>query len=95
MGSRGGAPVLFRLLWKLRLRIRPPMFRPFLANVLAFGVMFSLLWALAGLDLWWGDPWTEYTRKSLVRGFSIGAFIAVLNQLGRWWYDLPRWDQLD
>lgn len=90
-----GSPPAFRLLRKLRLRVRPPHFRPFLVNVLAYGVLFSLMWALYGSFEWQGDPWTAHVLRSVVRGFSLGTFVALFYQLIRWTHNLPRWDQLD
>jgi len=89
-----GSPVAFRLLRKVRLRVRPPHFRPFLVNILGYGVLFSLMWALYGLFEWQGDPWTAYVLRSVVRGFSLGTLLALIFQLSRWTHNLPRWDQL-
>jgi len=93
ISSLSYAPPAFRLL--RRLRVRPGHFRPFLVNVLVYGVLFSMMWALYGLFEWRGDPWIAYMLRSVVRGFSLGTFMALLYQLSRWTHNLPRWDQLD
>jgi len=92
-----GAPPAFRFLWKVGLRVPPPLFIGFASNTILLGTVFGFLWALLMLC---GEHWA-LGGTNLEFTFVVSALVGLF--WGLWmagfmaWYqrrlklNLPRW----
>ncbi|WP_446471170.1 DUF6404 family protein [Xenorhabdus stockiae] len=92
------APPLFRLLWKMGLKIPPLPFTSFWQITLLAGSFFELgVWVTKWLLGW------QYEETSLLAiivsciagGLFFGVFTAVSVRWTKTFHDLPDWDSLD
>jgi hypothetical protein len=93
-------PPMHRLLWRMGLRVPPPLLASFSANLFVMGGLFGLLWgvlwrALMGLVLDLGPLTLSITVGSAVAaGLLFGLLMALLMQHQRRRYPLPDWKTL-
>ncbi len=94
------APPMHRLLWRMGLRVPPPLLASFSANLFVMGGLFGVLWgvlwrALMGLVLDLGSLTLGITIGSAVMaGLLFGVLMALLMQHQRRRYQLPAWKTL-
>ena len=90
-------PPVDRLLRKLGLRTRPPYYRSFGANMIAFGWFFGTFW---GIFMWLGVwsrnsmPISVAVMTSVGAGLAFGAIMAAVVARKRRKAGLTRWDDL-
>jgi hypothetical protein len=94
------APPMHRLLWRLGLRVPPPLLASFSSNLFVMGGLFGVLWGvlwrlLMGLVLDLGSLTLGITVGSAVMaGLLFGLLMALLMRYQRRRYRLPAWKTL-
>ena len=74
------APPMYRLAWKLGLRVRPPLYQSFWSLALGLGIFFGIAWGLLMWFLIWrgdGKPISEALVASLAAGVLFGLWMAA------------------
>jgi hypothetical protein len=99
MRQRDYAPPLFRLLWRLGVRIPPPHFMGFVPSAVLFGVTFALICAPLIWLLTLVLPWPEMGLPSLLfraalAGLIFGLWIAARFARTRRKFQFPKWNDL-
>lgn len=94
------APPMHRLLWRMGLRVPPPLLASFSANVLLMGGLFGLLWSVLWQALMWllfelgPFPLAITVGSAVMAGLLFGLLMALLMQYQRRRYRLPAWKTL-
>ncbi|HEY9108622.1 MAG TPA: DUF6404 family protein [Roseateles sp.] len=92
-----GEPWLFRLLWALRIKLRPPHFGSAFTLIGLHGLYFATVW---GMSMWFfiwraeNRPWPSALVTSLGAGFAFGLAIAMTYRQSRAKLNLPAWEDL-
>ncbi len=91
------APPLYRLLWKMNITIRPPLFMPFSLNFLFNGLFFGLFFGFFTmlLTILIFRVWSLYHALLYygLSGLLFGFFMAVWNKSMAKKLNLPSWDK--
>jgi hypothetical protein len=89
------APPLFRLLWKLGVRVRPPHFLGFGHIALVYGTWFTGVWGVLMWLLVWSHQGVDFPGVALRSGGAGAAFGLMM----AWFYTrerkefrLPAWE---
>ena len=88
------APPLFRLLWKLGVKVPPPHMAGFAFNSLLMGGFFGVFWSLLMWLMLWnrqGMPLTGVAMKALLAGALFGLTMAWYLRYGARKHAIPRW----
>ena len=94
------APPMHRLLWRLGLRVPPPLLASFGANALLMGGLFGLLWSVLWQALMWllfelgPFPLGITVGSAVMAGLLFGVMMALLMRYQRRRYSLPAWKTL-
>lgn len=94
------APPMHRLLWRMGLRVPPPLLASFSTNLFVMGGVFGLLWgvlwrALMGLVLDLGSLTLGISiGGAVMAGLLFGVVMALLMRYQRRRYGLPAWKTL-
>lgn len=94
------APPLHRLLWRMGLRVPPPLLASFSANLLLMGGLFGLLWSVLWQALMWllfelgPFPLAITVGSAVMAGLLFGVMMALLMRYQRRRYQLPAWKTL-
>ncbi|MEN4953262.1 DUF6404 family protein [Stenotrophomonas sp. TWI819] len=94
------APPLHRLLWRMGLRVPPPLLASFSTNLLLMGGLFGLLWSVLWQALMWllfelgPFPLAITVGSAVMAGLLFGLLMALLMQYQRRRYRLPAWKTL-
>jgi hypothetical protein len=95
LAHRHAAPLLFRLLWKLGIRVRPPHFLGFFHIVLVYGTWFTCAWGVFMWVLVWSQQGLDFRGVALRSGGAGAAFGLMM----AWFYTrerrefgLPAWE---
>lgn len=94
------APPLHRLLWRMGLRVPPPLLASFSANLFVMGGLFGLLWSGLWQALMWllfelgPFPLAITVGSAVMAGLLFGLLMALLMQYQRRRYRLPAWKTL-
>jgi hypothetical protein len=90
-------PPLLLLLWKLRVKIRPPLFMGFAANTAVWGAFFGLCWG----TMMWFTAWSRDDMSPLLAaagstlaGLCFGLMNAFYVRRMHEKYGLPTWESL-
>ncbi len=96
LGRRIVEPLHFRLLRRLGLRVRPPHYASFPANMMGHGFVFALVWGvLMWLLIWQGRVPAPYAAvAALFAGIVFGLVVAFLYRGTAQRHDLSRWEDL-
>lgn len=90
-------PPLIRLLWWLRVPVRPPHFLGFFTSTALFGAFFGVTW---GLIMWlfvWrqqGSSLSMACASALFAGMVFGMVMAASYAWSRRKHTLPAWEDL-
>lgn len=90
-------PLLFRLLWKLGVRVRPPHFQSFASIALVYGTWFTGAWGVFMWALVWshqGVGIVGVALRSLAAGACFGLLMAWFYARERREFALPAWEAL-
>ena len=90
-------PLLFKLLARLGMNVRPPHYKPFAANVLIYGWFFGLSWGIAMYWLIWrgqGMPVPVASGIALLAGLLFGILMSTFTLWQRRSKSLSRWQDL-
>ncbi len=90
-------PLDARLMRRLGLKRRPPLYQPFWWSVISFGLSFAISWGLVmWVGLWRqnGQSITTSINLAALAGLLFGLGMAVFNQYSRKRHSLSRWDDL-
>ena len=84
------APPIYRLLWRLGINVRPPLF----ASSWSLAVPFAVGWGIIFFILWWSAPRHSITGLVLygVGAASVGVINAVSYRRQAQKLALPRWE---
>ncbi|MEK0266565.1 DUF6404 family protein [Stenotrophomonas rhizophila] len=94
------APPLHRLLWRMGLRVPPPLLASFSTNLLLMGGLFGLLWSVLWQALMWllfelgPFPLAITVGSAVMAGLLFGVMMALLMRYQRRRYQLPAWKTL-
>jgi hypothetical protein len=95
LARRHAAPLLFRLLWKLGVRVRPPHFLGFAHIALVYGTWFACAWGL----LMWLLVWSQQGSGIAAVALRAGGAGAAFGLMVAWFYTrerrefaLPAWE---
>jgi len=94
------APPLHRLLWRMGLRVPPPLLASFSTNLLLMGGLFGLLWSVLWQALMWllfelgPFPLAITVGSAVMAGLVFGVMMALLMRYQRRRYQLPAWKTL-
>lgn len=93
---RTAEPPHFRLLRKLGLRVRPPHYTSFAANMMGHGFPFALVWGVLMWVLVWRGavPPPSAALAALGAGIFFGLVIAFLYRATAQQHGLSRWVDL-
>ena len=102
LSTRGGArlpaaPLLFRLLWRLGLRVRPPHFLGFASVACVYGTWFMSVWGMFMWMLVWsqqGIAVVDVALRAAAAGACFGLIMAWLYARERKEFAVPAWDAL-
>jgi membrane associated rhomboid family serine protease len=97
VSRRHAAPLLFRLLWRLGLRIRPPHFLGFTGVAVLYGTWFTSAWGVFMWMLVWselGKSIVDVALRAAAAGACFGLMIAWLYARERREFAVPDWDAL-
>jgi len=94
------APPLYRLLWRLGIKVRPPLFASFRSLSVLYLCFFLLLWWGQGISwgsshFWWWEGGSHSISglvASVVAAVSIGAIMAAIIRRKARKLALPRWE---
>ena len=90
-------PLVFRVLWKLGVRVRPPHFIGFVPIALAYGTAFACMWGVFMWTLVWsqqGRSIVDVALRAAAAGACFGLMIAWLYARERREFAVPAWDAL-
>jgi hypothetical protein len=97
VARRHAAPLLFRLLWRLGLRVRPPHFLGFASIAIVYGGWFACVWGAFMWMLVWSQQGIGGAGVALRAGSAGACFGLVM----AWFYvrerrefGLPAWESL-
>jgi Family of unknown function (DUF6404) len=79
VGPYMSAPPIYRLAWRLGLRVRPPLYQPFAPLALGMGIWFGVAWGLLMRFLFWrteAHPLLSAVIGSLIAGTLFGLMMA-------------------
>lgn len=95
LARRHAAPLPFRLLWKLGVRIRPPHFLGFAHIALGYGAWFACVWGV----FMWVLVWSQQGYGILGVAFRAAGAGAAFGLMMAWFYtrerrefSLPAWE---
>lgn len=94
LGRSTYAPPLFRLLWKLGIRVPPPHMAGFACNSLLMGGFFGVFWALLMWMMLWGRqgmPLSVVAIAALLAGALFGLSMAWYMRYSARKRAIPRW----
>lgn len=89
------APPMFRLLWALGLRVRPPLFMGFFTIALFGGFFFGFFWGLFMWLIqwsWWKAPVELAVFASAAAGLLFGVTMAAYYRWKARRLRLPKWE---
>jgi hypothetical protein len=95
VARRHAAPLLFRLLWRLGLRVRPPHFLGFASVAVVYGTSFTVVWGVFMWTLVWsqqGRSIVDVALRAVAAGACFGLMIAWLYARERREFAVPDWD---
>ncbi|WP_198116729.1 DUF6404 family protein [Massilia rhizosphaerae] len=90
-------PLLFRLLWKLGVNVRPPHFLGFASIALVYGGWFTGVWGVLMWMLVWshqGVGIAGVALRALAAGACFGLLMAWFYTRERKEFALPAWEAL-
>jgi membrane associated rhomboid family serine protease len=94
--ARGhAAPLLFRLLWRLGLRVRPPHFLGFASVACVYGTWFMSVWGVFMWTLVWsqqGKAVVDVALRAAAAGTCFGVIMAWLYARERREFAVPAWE---
>jgi len=94
------APPLHRLLWRMGLRVPPPLLASFSTNLRLMGGLFGLLGSVLWQALMWllfelgPFPLAITVGSAVMAGLLFGVMMALLMRYQRRRYQLPAWKTL-
>lgn len=94
LGKGTYAPPLFRLLWKLGIKVPPPHMAGFAFNSLLMGGFFGVFWSLLMWLMLWGRqgmPLAMVAIAALLAGALFGLAIAWYMRYSARKRAIPRW----
>jgi membrane associated rhomboid family serine protease len=97
VARRHAAPLLFRLLWRLGLPVRPPHFLGFASVAVVYGTWFTVVWGVFMWTLVWsqqGRSIVDVALRAAAAGACFGLMIAWLYARERREFAVPAWDAL-
>jgi membrane associated rhomboid family serine protease len=97
VARRHAAPLLFRLLWRLGLRVRPPHFLGFAGVACVYGTWFMSVWGVFMWTLVWsqqGKAVVDVMARAAAAGACFGLIMAWLYARERREFAVPAWDAL-
>jgi len=95
VGTWDSAPPIFRLLWKLRFQIPPPLFINYKTWRLYYGISFGLGYEILSLFPLFGTPRQFSIYSFIIEGVIVGGLFGYF--MAMWYkhhnkkYDLPEW----
>jgi hypothetical protein len=95
LARRHTEPLLFRLLWKLGVRVRPPHFLGFAPVAVVYGTGFACAWGVFMWVLVWSQQGLDFhgvALRSAGAGAAFGGVIAWLYARERREFALPAWE---
>ncbi|WP_075792809.1 DUF6404 family protein [Massilia putida] len=90
-------PLLFRMLWKLGINVRPPHFLGFASIAIVYGVWFACVWGGFMWTLVWshqGIGIAGVALRAVIAGACFGLLMAWLYARERREFALPAWEAL-
>ena len=90
-------PLLFRLLWKCGVRVRPPHFLGFAQIAGVYGTWFACAWGVFMWVLVWSQQGTaivDVALRAAAAGACFGLIMAWLYARERREFAVPAWDAL-
>ena len=97
LSRRHAAPLLFRMLWKLGVKVRPPHFLGFASTAIVYGGWFACVWGV----LMWVLVWSQQgigiggvAFRSAISGACFGLMMAWFYARERREFGLPPWEAL-
>jgi hypothetical protein len=90
-------PLLFRMLWKLGVRVRPPHFLGFAHIAIVYGVWFACAWGVFMWMLVWcqqGIGIAGVALRAIGAGACFGLLMAWFYARERREFALPAWESL-
>ncbi len=98
-GVRRGtaAPPMYRLFWKMGLKVPPPLMAGFLSVALLMGGFFGLFWGLVMWALMWartGMPASAAVLTSLLAGVLFGLLMAAVLRAQARHKGIPAWKDI-
>jgi hypothetical protein len=90
-------PLLFRMLWKLGVRVRPPHFLGFAHIAIAYGIWFAGVWGVFMWLLVWsqqGIGVAGVALRAVGAGACVGLLMAWFYARERREFGLPAWESL-
>jgi hypothetical protein len=91
------APLLFRLLWKLGIHVRPPHFLGFAHIAVVYGTWFAGAWGVFMWTLVWSQQGVGVAGVALragIAGACFGVMMAWFYTRERREFALPAWESL-
>jgi hypothetical protein len=91
------APPLYRLLWRLGIKVPPPHFASFRSNFAFPGICFGVLWGLLMWLMFWSNQGVPIQRAiilSAVAGVFFGLAMAAFYRHGARKHALPKWQDI-
>ena len=90
------APPVYRLLWMIKVPVRPPHFRTIAANALTTGIFFAFF---NGIIMWVIRSNAGYSNLfvmivAILSGILFGLVMAFAYHRSQQKYELPPWDEL-
>jgi len=98
LGKSTYAPPLFRLLWKLGVKVPPPHMAGFALNSLLMGGFFGVFWSLAMWLMLWGrqgKPPVIVAVAALLAGALFGLAMAWYLRYSARKRAIPRWQDFN
>ncbi len=89
------APIGYRMMWSLGIKITPPLFTSFISNFLFTGIQFGFFWGILMYFFQWRNLERSFLSMfvtSLAAGILFGLFISFYYRYLRKKYNLPEWD---
>jgi hypothetical protein len=95
VGAYTSAPPLFRLAWRLGLRIRPPLYQSFVKLSFGAGVWFTIVWGLGTWLMFWRTEGVEASHALVGAALTGTAFGLSMGTYYRWKASRLRLPRLD
>lgn len=91
------APPMYRLFWKMGLKVPPPLMAGFFSIALLMGGFFGLFWGLVMWALMWariGMPAAGAVLTSLLAGTLFGLLMAAVLRMQARHKGIPAWNDI-